>query len=219
MPSLRTAARSRALAALSPAASGRRRVSALPSRRAAPCRCATDAVEAEVAALNASHGIAGVVSFGVGPGGLAKAILTHANKSSAEVHLFGATITSFCQPSGDEVLFVRPDAVLDGTKPISGGCPLCFPIFGPSPTMQQHGFARNQSWTVLRTSGDVNPGEQKKCSEILFSFDARSPRIHYPSADYPEPSVTLRLCETPYSLASTCCRFSPLSCGQQVTKF
>jgi len=46
-----------------------------------------------------------------------------------------------CQPSGDEVLFVRPDAVFDRTKPISGGIPLCFPQFGPG-KMQQHGFAR-----------------------------------------------------------------------------
>jgi glucose-6-phosphate 1-epimerase len=39
------------------------------------------------------------------------------------------------------VLFVRPDAVFDRTKPISGGIPLCFPQFGPG-KMQQHGFAR-----------------------------------------------------------------------------
>jgi D-hexose-6-phosphate mutarotase len=31
------------------------------------------------------------------------------------------------QPSGDEVLYVRPDAVFDKSKPISGGIPLCFP--------------------------------------------------------------------------------------------
>ena len=42
-----------------------------------------------------------------------------------------------CQPSGDEVLFVRPDAVWDKSKPISGGIPICFPRFGPSPEMQQ----------------------------------------------------------------------------------
>lgn len=31
------------------------------------------------------------------------------------------------QKSGDEVLYVRPDAVFDKSKPISGGVPHCFP--------------------------------------------------------------------------------------------
>lgn len=31
------------------------------------------------------------------------------------------------QASGDEVLYVRPDAVFDKSKPISGGIPHCFP--------------------------------------------------------------------------------------------
>ena len=30
-------------------------------------------------------------------------------------------------PNGGDVLFVRPDAVFDGKKPISGGIPHCFP--------------------------------------------------------------------------------------------
>ena len=64
-----------------------------------------------------------------------------------------------CQPSGDEVLFVRPDAVWDKSKPISGGIPICFPRFGPSPEMQQHGFARNVDWVVCSSSADPNPDD------------------------------------------------------------
>lgn len=38
------------------------------------------------------------------------------------------------QVSGDEVLYVRPDAVFDKSKPISGGIPHCFPqVIAPSP--------------------------------------------------------------------------------------
>jgi glucose-6-phosphate 1-epimerase len=134
--------------------------------------CASsESPEAHAASLNATHGLPGSVSFSVGPGGLVKALLTHASGSSAEVHLHGATVTSWCLPSGDEVLYLRPDALFTGAKPIAGGVPLCFPVFGPSPEMQQHGFARNLPWEVLRTSGDVNP-------------------------DYPEPSVTLRLSDS-----------------------
>jgi glucose-6-phosphate 1-epimerase len=97
--------------------------------------------------------------------------LTHANGSSAEVHLFGGQVTSFRLPSGDEVLFMRPDAKLDGSKPIAGGIPLCWPLFGPPPQgslLAQHGFARTLPWSVVRTTADVNP-------------------------DYPEPHVCLRL--------------------------
>ena len=42
---------------------------------------------------------------------------------------------------------VRPDAKMDGSKPISGGLSHCFPQFGPG-EIQQHGFARNVDWTV-----------------------------------------------------------------------
>lgn len=46
---------------------------------------------------------------------------------SAQIYLFGAVVTSWKQPSGDEVLYVRPDAKFDKSKPISGGIPFCFP--------------------------------------------------------------------------------------------
>lgn len=42
----------------------------------------------------------------------------------------GACITSWKQASGDEVLYMRPDAVFDKSKPISGGIPHCFPQVG-----------------------------------------------------------------------------------------
>lgn len=50
-----------------------------------------------------------------------------------------------------DYLFVRPDAKLDGSKPISGGLPHCFPQFGPG-EIQQHGFARNLEWDVAESS-------------------------------------------------------------------
>ena len=70
-------------------------------------------------------------------------------KRSHELSMFGANVTSWCLPSGDDVLYVRPDAVFDKSKPISGGVPLCFPRFGPSDEMQQHGFARNLKWECV----------------------------------------------------------------------
>ena len=77
--------------------------------------------------------------------------LTH-GAASCKIHAFGATVLSFVSDSGREHLFVSRDAVLDGSKPIRGGIPLVFPIFGPpgehDGSMPQHGFARCNDWTL-----------------------------------------------------------------------
>jgi len=87
-------------------------------------------------------------------GSLTKITLKSSTGATAEVFTFGATVTSFKAPS--EVLFVRPDAKFDGSKPISGGLPFCWPQFGPG-EIQQHGFARNCDWTVAKTEGGASP--------------------------------------------------------------
>jgi glucose-6-phosphate 1-epimerase len=48
-----------------------------------------------------------------------------------QVYLFGGAVCSWKQASGDEVLYVRPDAVFDKSKPISGGaaCGCAFECF------------------------------------------------------------------------------------------
>merc|ERR1711871_917894 len=69
---------------------------------------------------------------------------------SATVYPFGACVTSYIK-NGVDVLMVRPDAKMDGSKPISGGIPHCFPQFGPG-AIQQHGFARNMDWEVVEQS-------------------------------------------------------------------
>lgn len=66
--------------------------------------------------------------------------------SSADVYLLGGVVTSYIN-GGVEYIAVRPDAKMDGSKPISGGLSHCFPQFGPG-EIQQHGFARNIDWTV-----------------------------------------------------------------------
>jgi len=66
--------------------------------------------------------------------------------SSSEVYLLGGVVTSY-KNDGVEYIAVRPDAKMDGSKPISGGLSHCWPQFGPG-EIQQHGFARNVDWTV-----------------------------------------------------------------------
>jgi len=66
--------------------------------------------------------------------------------SAAHPFRFGACVTSYIK-DGADCLMVRPDAKMDGSKPISGGIPHCFPQFGPG-AIQQHGFARNLDWAI-----------------------------------------------------------------------
>ncbi|KAF6256742.1 galactose mutarotase-like domain-containing protein [Scenedesmus sp. NREL 46B-D3] len=121
-----------------------------------------------VADLQKKHGIPGSVEFVEGNGGLPTVMLKHACGASAQVYLFGGAVCSWKQASGDEVLYVRPDAVFDKSKPISGGVPHCFPQFGPG-AMQQHGFARNLDWEVASTSADLQPDERDPEVELVLS--------------------------------------------------
>lgn len=77
--------------------------------------------------------------------------ITHtASGAACKIHAFGATVLSYTT-GNREVIFVSKLAKLDGSKPVRGGVPLVFPIFGPpkSGTMPQHGFARRNRWTFL----------------------------------------------------------------------
>lgn len=88
-----------------------------------------------------------------GEGNLPKVVLTSAGGSEADIYLYGGCVTSWKVANGKDLLFVRPDAVFNKKKPISGGLPHCFPQFGPGP-IQQHGFARNSDWSIV-DSGNV----------------------------------------------------------------
>lgn len=92
--------------------------------------------------------------------------LTNAAGDKAEVFTYGACVTSYIK-DGTDVLMVRPDAKMDGSKPISGGIPHCFPQFGPG-AIQQHGFARNLDWTVASQADDKLV---LKLSESAYTMD------------------------------------------------
>ena len=85
-------------------------------------------------------------------GGLYYVDLQPESGASAKVFVFGADVTSYKDADGTEWVGVRPDAKMDGSKPISGGLSHCFPQFGPG-AIQQHGFARNVDWDVVSTTG------------------------------------------------------------------
>ena len=93
--------------------------------------------------------------------------------ASALVTPFGAHLLSW-RPTGDpDVLWLSSRAVLDGTKAIRGGIPLCLPWFGSptdSPTRPgegagAHGFARTSPWKLLAST---QPADGAPAS---FSFE------------------------------------------------
>ncbi|KAL8899488.1 MAG: hypothetical protein Q9192_001535 [Flavoplaca navasiana] len=75
-----------------------------------------------------------------------------------DILLYGATVVSWKSANGKENLFLSSKAHLDGSKPVRGGIPLVFPLFGPPspnhPTgrLPQHGFARTSRWEYLGKS-------------------------------------------------------------------
>lgn len=84
-------------------------------------------------------------------------ILTHPNNPSTQVKIlkYGATVISW-KENGAEQLWLSEGAKLDGSKPVRGGIPLVFPIFGkqkdashPTAKLPQHGFVRNSTWEFL----------------------------------------------------------------------
>jgi len=84
--------------------------------------------------------------------GLYYVALEHESGASAKIFVFGADVTSYKDADGTEWVAVRPDAKMDGSKPISGGLSHCFPQFGPG-AIQQHGFGRNVDWDIVATKG------------------------------------------------------------------
>jgi len=103
-------------------------------------------------------------------GGLRYVLLKHPSGASAKVFPYGADVTSYIDASGTEWIAVRPDAKMDGSKPISGGLSHCFPQFGPG-EIQQHGFARNLDWTIIGTGDSSVTMELKANDETRAMWD------------------------------------------------
>ncbi|ODV64078.1 glucose-6-phosphate 1-epimerase [Ascoidea rubescens DSM 1968] len=73
--------------------------------------------------------------------------------TSCKILLYGATVYSW-KSQNIEQLWLSKAAKLDGSKPVRGGIPLVFPVFGKNNSddfkdLPQHGFARNSTWEFL----------------------------------------------------------------------
>jgi galactose mutarotase-like enzyme len=100
------------------------------------------------------------------------------SRDSVTINLYGATVTSWKLSNGSEKIFLSESAILDGSKPIRGGIPLVFPVFGPPPKeghatskLPQHGFARNNYWEFLGSSRSENmAGKRGAGSSVKLDF-------------------------------------------------
>jgi len=75
--------------------------------------------------------------------------------AEAIVLLYGGHIVSW-KPAGDEErLYLSEKAFFEAGKPVRGGVPICFPQFGTTGPLPQHGFVRTQMWEkVAARAGD-----------------------------------------------------------------
>ena len=89
---------------------------------------------------------------------------------------------------GREHLFLSERAVFDGSAPIRGGMPICFPQFGGLGDLPKHGFARTREWSVAA----------QRCGDdyalaTLELVDDENTRALWPHAFRAEISVMLEV--------------------------
>eukprot|EP00013_Stygamoeba_regulata_P019500 CAMPEP_0177651978 /NCGR_PEP_ID=MMETSP0447-20121125/12854_1 /TAXON_ID=0 /ORGANISM="Stygamoeba regulata, Strain BSH-02190019" /LENGTH=342 /DNA_ID=CAMNT_0019155131 /DNA_START=56 /DNA_END=1084 /DNA_ORIENTATION=+ len=86
---------------------------------------------------------------------------TRGRCSRVTVHHYGATVCAWTEHALDSPtvgeerllkshLFLSELSHVDGSRPLRGGIPLCFPQFGPG-ALPQHGFARNSTWQLAES--------------------------------------------------------------------
>lgn len=86
--------------------------------------------------------------------------------ATATISLLGAQVLSFKpKHDGRERLFVSDKASMDGSKPVRGGIPVCWPWFGAhktDPALPAHGFVRSRVWNFVGHEDDDT------CTRILL---------------------------------------------------
>ena len=120
--------------------------------------------------------------------GLACTRLTLPNGDRVVVADLGAQVLSWVA-SGAERLFLSPQAVLDGSAPIRGGIPVCFPQFNARGPLPKHGLARRATWQCDPAAAVVDP--QQVQHSWRWQDDAAS-RAQWPYAFHAALTVTLR---------------------------
>lgn len=84
--------------------------------------------------------------------GLEALRLTAASGATAVVSRLGGQVLSWVTRDGRERLFLSEKARFDGSTPVRGGMPVCFPQFSGLGKLPKHGFVRTRLWDVVSQS-------------------------------------------------------------------
>lgn len=104
----------------------------------------------EISELNQRFGIPEIVKIVAGHGGLTTVEVT-SRTAQGEMYLHGAHVTSWKPSDASEVLFVSSQSQWNGSRPIRGGVPVCFPWFSNKAddvNAPIHGFVRITAWQL-----------------------------------------------------------------------
>lgn len=87
--------------------------------------------------------------------------------AKATITTFGACVLSYIPQDQQDLLWVSDQAIYDGTKPVRGGIPVCWPWFGKATTegYPAHGFVRSQVWQ-LESAEQLESGTTQICLKI-----------------------------------------------------
>lgn len=113
--------------------------------------------------------------------------LTAGDGAKARIQLNGAHVTSWV-PAGseDDRLFVSSKSLFGPGVSVRGGIPVCFPQFGKSGPLPQHGFARVSPWTVLHTEDGA-----ERAVAVLRLIDNDATRALWPHPFSAELAVSV----------------------------
>ena len=112
-------------------------------------------------------------------------------KASALISIYAGQVLSF-QPVNEpeDVMFISDNAYFQQGKAIKGGIPICWPWFGAASedaVQQDHGFVRNNFWSVLSVTSTEN-GDTK----IKLEFDeTEKTRKIWPHSFYLSLEITV----------------------------
>lgn len=89
--------------------------------------------------------------------------------SSATISPYGAQVCKWAPKDHPPVLYLSPKAIMDGSKAIRGGIPICWPWFGQHPedsSLPSHGLARISFWKLA--SAETNG----RSAKLVFTLSS-----------------------------------------------
>jgi glucose-6-phosphate 1-epimerase len=113
--------------------------------------------------------------------------LTAGDGAKARIQLNGAHVTSWVPADEEEDrIFVSAKSGFGPGVSVRGGIPVCFPQFGNSGPLPQHGFARVSPWTVLHAEDGA-----ERAVAVLRLIDSDATRAIWPHPFSAELAVSV----------------------------